>query len=190
MIKPMLVCALLVGGAAYPVHLFLQPPDFGVSPEEPIGKFENIEAFVQRWDHYRRSVGKVDEDMAFDFGKRFEGQKKYDFEWKEPRVNGYPRVITVVFDGRNMVTAIHARFPTKTQEPMLPDLTSGELMWRLWTELAGRTPKFKRTKGENGVLHVDSFSASGVKGTWTKAYRVPGNERSICDAVAIYRTGQ
>ncbi len=187
MIKSLLLVIILVGSAAYPIYNFMQPPEYGVSPMHPLGEFQKIEEWIQRWDQYRLSVGRVSEEQAYDYDEQFEGLQKFDYTWRDIREHGYARVVTVILDGRDRVQVIHAEFPSKTEEPRKPELTSEELSWRMWKELAGREPRFARVKNDEGVLHVDSFTAPGIKGTWTKSYKVPNSEHSLCDSVKIFR---
>lgn len=187
MIKAILLVAVVIGSAAIPVYNFMQPPDYGVSPMHPLGEYQKIEDWVLRWDHYSRTAGQVSEAQAFDYDEQFGGLQRIDYAWKDMRENGYPRTVTVILDGADRVQAIQAEFPSKTQEPREPLLTSEELLWRMWTEIAGRDPRFVRVKGDEGVQHIDSFTARGIKGTWTKNYKVPNSERSICDTVRIFR---
>ena len=194
-LKSLFTFVLFLACIGAPAAWFLMPKDLGITPLTPLGEFEKIEAWMDDND-YVMTAEDWTEELSSRFKDEVAGARVFKFAHLSKREFGYAREFRVILDAQGVVRAIAADFLSGTDGNDEPELMPSQLAWRFWEELAGRKPSFMRTTaadqmydGYDGYMHVDSFAADGIKGSWIKKYVEPANEDSLFDSVEIYTVG-
>ena len=189
MLQKLLLVLFLLACAGLPAVYFLLPPDFGVSPDHPLGEYDKIEKWFLGRD-YVKSMKMVDDEFLEEHGAAFRGSRIFKFSWQKQRESAYSRTATIIVTPAGRVRGIGASFYSGRAANRPPEVTPEKFVWHLWQQIAGREPDFRyereSTESRPRFFHVDSLNTNGVKGEWKKEYRVPGRENSIFDAVQLW----
>lgn len=197
--KRLLCFLIVVAAAGVPVYLSMRPEDFGVSPKDPLGRFEEFDAWLGERKQKQQTVD-LEETILFeaaDDTAGLEALQEIDgatvIAYDEPdryKTGATVCRTTLVKDPSGAVRAVAAQFWSGREK-------AGSATWKpeilatlLWERIGGKLPDFEDHEHGRGIWYKASRFATLEKGrvraAWYKEYMSSGHEKTIFDVVLFW----
>ncbi len=189
--KKFMVLMVFVALAGIPAYLTMSSGGaLGVSPENPVGDLEKIEAWL-----LKKNFKKKQDKAHWGVFSHVEGAEDHTFvQYRDTATSSYRGAVhrvTLMFDESGRLRGVGGEFYTGEKEIGMTLSRTESFIRELWGETAGADPKFRDVETGDGLQYqmyrICEFTKNGVHYRWHKRYMSHLKASSIVDFVTMVR---
>lgn len=188
--RRLFVFLVVLGVAGVPVYFAIQPEDFDIGPEQPIGSFDAIVGWLEERDFKRVEVDmKNDESVSERVREEFSSGLLTRYRKRMMRDN-WNYEVDLLRDESGAGRSIGIRFWSGSEDVSNAPKSQAELLAHtLWKAVAKDLPTMTQHSAGQGIFYkvwyTAEFENTSVRGRWHKGYLSGQDEKLVYDSVIL-----